>query len=82
MTVERALKALANIGATRQTGQTSSVADGPQPELREGNELAACGSPECAGCYDVGQGNKIHPPKIGPDYIGWHKRWEPKGTVQ
>lgn len=29
----------------------------PQPE-----DLAACGSPDCAGCYDVGDGKKIHPP--------------------
>jgi hypothetical protein len=28
---------------------------------------APCGSPDCAGCYDVGDGRKIHPPKIGED---------------
>lgn len=82
MTVERALKALTNIGATQQPGQASSAGNSPQPELRGTDELAACGSPECAGCYDIGQGNRIHPPKIGPDYAGWYKRWEPKSTVQ
>jgi len=48
--------------------------------LRTG--LAACGSPHCAGCYDVGDGTKIHPPKIGEDYRKWLERWESKGKVQ
>ena len=26
-------------------------------------EIADCGSPDCAGCYEVGEGVKIHPPK-------------------
>lgn len=26
---------------------------------------APCGSPYCAGCYDIGNGLKIHPPKPG-----------------
>ena len=82
MIVERALKALAEIGATRQPCQTSSAADDPQPNLQKEDELVTCGSPECAGCYDVGQGNKIHPPKMGADYFCWLKRWEPKGPVQ
>jgi hypothetical protein len=30
---------------------------------------AACGSPHCAGCYEVGDGKKIHPPKIGAEYL-------------
>jgi hypothetical protein len=29
--------------------------------LRTG--LAACGMPQCAGCYDVGDGKRIHPPR-------------------
>ena len=43
---------------------------------------AHCGSPACAGCYDVGDGRKIHPPKCGHDYLDWLKRWEPKGQKQ
>lgn len=31
--------------------------------------LAACGSPHCNGCYDVGDGRKIHPPKPGALYL-------------
>jgi hypothetical protein len=30
---------------------------------------ATCGWPDCAGCYDLGDGRKIHPPKCGPDYL-------------
>lgn len=30
----------------------------PQPE-----DLAKCGDPHCAGCYDVGEGVWIHPPR-------------------
>ena len=48
--------------------------------LRTG--LAACGSPHCAGCYDVGDGRKIHPPKCGEEYRNWLLRWEAKGRVQ
>ncbi len=41
-----------------------------------------CGSPDCAGCYDVGDGRKIHPPKCGEDYRAWLERWEAKGRPQ
>ncbi len=44
--------------------------------------LAACGSPHCAGCYDVGDGRKIHPPKCGEEYQKWLERWQPKGKPQ
>jgi hypothetical protein len=33
-----------------------------RPQLED---LAPCGSPHCAGCYDVGDGRKIHPPRNG-----------------
>ena len=45
-------------------------------------ERASCGSPNCAGCYDVGEGRKIHPPKCSEDYRAWLERWEAKGRVQ
>ena len=48
--------------------------------LRTG--LAACGSPHCAGCYDAGDGRKIHPPKCGAEYRKWLERWQPKGKPQ
>lgn len=50
--------------------------------LREGSGLAPCGSQHCAGCYDVGDGRKIHPPKIGEDYRKWLERWQPRGKPQ
>ena len=37
--------------------------------------MAPCKSPLCAGCYDVGDGKRIHPPKCGE---GWLDRWKPK----
>jgi hypothetical protein len=30
---------------------------------------AACGSPYCAGCYEVSPGVRIHPPKCGPGWV-------------
>jgi hypothetical protein len=50
----------------------------PKPQARS-NELAQCGSSGCAGCYEVGDGRKIHPPRCGKDYLDWFKRWEEKG---
>jgi TubC N-terminal docking domain len=48
--------------------------------LRSG--VAACGSEHCAGCYDVGDGRKIHPPTCGGDYRKWLERWKPIGRPQ
>jgi hypothetical protein len=56
---------------TRQPGQLAHLSG-----------LAACGSPECDGCYDVGDGRKIHPPKSSPEWLAWLERWEPKGIPQ
>ena len=32
--------------------------------LRERQALAPCGSPTCAGCYEVEPGKYIHPPRV------------------
>ncbi len=48
----------------------------------QSNGLAPCGSSDCAGCYDVGDARKIHPPKIGEGYREWLERWKPNGKVQ
>ncbi|MGC1907699.1 MAG: hypothetical protein WA715_28005 [Candidatus Acidiferrum sp.] len=48
--------------------------------LRSG--LAACGSEHCVGCYDVGDGRRIHPPKCGEKYRAWRERWEAGGKAQ
>ena len=43
---------------------------------------AICGSPHCAGCYDVGDGRRIHPPKCGEKHRKWLEHWQPKGKPQ
>jgi hypothetical protein len=43
---------------------------------------APCGSPHCDGCYDVGDGRKIHPPKCGTDFLRWRAWLEGKGPRQ
>ena|SRR2546429_7890877 len=57
-----------------QRGRTASP-----PQL---DGLAACGDPACNGCYSVGDGRKIHPPRTGEKYLDWLKRWEPEGKAQ
>ena len=49
---------------------------GAAPQL-EG--LAACGDPGCNGCYDVGDGRKVHPPRTSQDYREWLQKWQPTG---
>ena len=84
--VERAVRALAaiNTGRSIETRSTPAPTNAPvtQAEGSKGGEIAACGSPRCAGCYEVAPGVLIHPPKCGEDYRAWLKRWEAKGTVQ
>ena len=46
------------------------------------SEAPACGSPHCAGCYEVSYARKIHPPRCGEGYRAWLERWEAKGKVQ
>ena len=88
--VERALQALAEIGAVRAPViRTSATVASPVPisqavpaeTIVESDELAPCGSSHCAGCYDVGDGKKIHPPKSGKDYQKRMERWS-RGMVQ
>jgi len=54
--------------------------DSPNPQ--KPNAVAACGSPHCAGCYEVEPGKRIHPPKSTEEWKEWLLRWEPKGQVQ
>jgi hypothetical protein len=93
--VERALRALSEIGAARSAvpelhrkspelanpvpATQHKVADKP---VAQSNSLAPCGSSDCAGCYDVGDGRRIHPPKCGEEYRVWLERWEARGRVQ
>ncbi len=45
-------------------------------------KTAPCGSPGCAGCYDLGDGRKIHPPKCGEHFLRWRAWLEGKGPKQ
>ena len=93
--VERALRALAEIGAARpampelprKTPELANPAPATQHQVADKPEaqsdsLAPCGSSDCAGCYDVGDGRRIHPPKCGEKYRAWLERWETRGRVQ
>jgi hypothetical protein len=80
--VERALRALAEIGAA---GPGMPELPRKTPELKpeaQFNSSAPCGSSDCGGCYDVGDGRRIHPPKCGEKYRAWLERWEATGRVQ
>jgi hypothetical protein len=86
--VERAVKALATLNASRGSeAPSTSALQGRhvmQAEESRGGEVAACGSQRCAGCYvvDLATGAKIHPPKCSEEYRAWLERWESKGRVQ
>lgn len=77
--VERAVRALVALNADRGT-ETRTIS----ALLREskGREVWSCGSPHCAGCYEVEPGVSIHPPKCGEDYRVWLEHWEAKGRAQ
>ncbi|MGD0126375.1 MAG: hypothetical protein ABSF46_13515 [Terriglobia bacterium] len=49
---------------------------------RQNQALAPCGSPQCAGCYELEPGRRIHPPRSSPHWLAWLERWQPKGPVQ
>ena len=86
--VERAVQALAALNTLDGRGSNSlhpherRAEVTAQSDRQKGEEKAACGMSHCAGCYDVGGGKKIHPPKCGEDYRAWHARWEASGRVQ
>jgi hypothetical protein len=84
---ERAVRALTALNLDRGTEIRSITASVGAPatqavESRAGGELAGCGSPNCAGCYEVERGVRIHPPKCSEDYRTWLERWEAKGRLQ
>jgi len=49
--------------------------------LRERDKLS-CDSPDCGGCYSIGEGKRIHPPKASPEFLAWRAKWEAGGRVQ
>jgi len=85
--VEHAVRALAELNSARNVEERSSAlsrnAGGSTADIPRlvSEALAACGSLDCAGCYDVSEGKRIHPPKCGDDFRAWRERWEARGTV-
>src|SRR2546421_3172587 len=39
--------------------------------------LADCGDPVCNGCYDVGGGRQVHPPRCSAEHLEWLRKWQP-----
>jgi hypothetical protein len=73
-------------GPTRRFAQraerTPDTPATPLPRSHKPGTEVACGSPHCAGCYELESGVRIHPPKSGPEWREWLLKWEPKGNVQ
>jgi hypothetical protein len=80
------IKSLALSVLARKPSPIAALQKCPKPVIDAGHlrgqPTAPCGSPFCAGCYGVGEGRKIHPPKCGEEYRKWLERWEAKGKVQ
>jgi len=71
------------VRAENGTDRSGLIVACPSQETEHHCEsLAACGSPHCAGCYEVGDGRKIHPPKCGADFLRWRAWLEGKGPRQ
>ena len=64
--------------------QTDKLGRGPNATVpsHARTPAAACGSPNCAGCYEVVPGVRLHPPKCGAKYRKWRERWEAMGRPQ
>jgi hypothetical protein len=80
------IKSLALSVLARKASPAPAIQKCPKPLIDAGRltgqATAPCGSPHCAGCYEVGPGVRIHPPKCGKEYRAWLERWEAKGRPQ
>lgn len=58
------------------TGARSpALPENPAVHQAEGQDLQApCGSPHCAGCYEIEPGKRIHPPKPSEEWLEWLAR--------
>jgi len=68
-------------GRVASQSRSSRTDVATKPRVRP-NELAPSGSSDCAGCCDVVDGKKIHPPKCSEGYRNWLLRWDGKGRIQ
>jgi hypothetical protein len=85
--VERAVQALAALNGVRHPDYDSAQQHENLPSataqvVPTAAKAAPCGSPNCAGCYEIGNGKKLHPPKCGENYREWLERWEARGRTQ
>lgn len=71
--------ALDNLIEELENGAWSTQVEGPTPAKEPS---ALCGSPHCAGCYEVAPGVRIHPPTCSEEYRAWLEHWEAKGRMQ
>jgi hypothetical protein len=74
--VDRAIEALAKVGAARSPKrQVDKLIKREDNHPRtasapvQAQQSSLCGSPYCAGCYEVERGVRIHPPKSGKDWV-------------
>jgi hypothetical protein len=74
--VDRAIEALAKVGAARSPKRHVDKLikrEDNQPRTpsvpAQVEQSSLCGSPDCAGCYEVKRGVRIHPPKCGKDWV-------------
>ena len=84
--VERAVQALIALNADRRneidsvkTPKLSHVLV-RRIEVGRPEAIAHCAAPECAGCYEVGDGKKFHPPRCGEGFLRWRAWLEGKGN--
>jgi hypothetical protein len=74
-------RALSDVLLTRVREAKPAILEALRNRLTEMSG-AACGSLQCAGCYDVGDGKKFHPPKCGEDFLRWRAWLQGKGPRQ
>lgn len=80
--LELALKAKRIIESEATESQNAYSTRCEISEKREvsNSRFAPCGSPDCAGCYEIEPGVRIHPPKQGAEWLAWLAKWEPKSS--
>jgi len=79
---ERAIQALAALKSSPRGAHTGTQPSALTEEVQNEETGGLCGSPYCGGCYDVGDGRKIHPPKCGESFLRWRAWLEGKGPRQ
>ena len=67
--VEMGLRAVESMKEQPSAGrQVCPIPAASSQSVNMSDNAAACGSPWCAGCYEVLPGVRIHPPRCGGNY--------------